>query len=414
MSNFRKLTKEDSGEFAQILFHAFPVPGGDRESCHQWLLDEMETNPEANFYGVFRDERLLGGMRLNYFKMKLLSAKVNAGGVGMVCTHFLHKKEKAAKDLLAYFLINCKDRGANLAMLYAFNLDFYRRMGFGYGAKIHQFRIRPESFPQGNSKRNLVYLAEKDKEAVIACYQRYLERTSGMIEKKPAELNRMFNRKDTLVGYRENGKLQGYIIFDQKRASDGLSNLYDLEVKEWVCETREALAEICTFLNSQSGQINRVIVNTHDDQLFYLLSDPANGSVDSFQTPPYHESYVTALGVMYRIIDVRGIFKELAEHDFNRQDCKLKLNIKDNFFKINEGSTVIHFVKGKAVVQEGGGDYEVEVSMEIADFSSLLTGAVSFKKLYQYRLADISEPGYIDIVDKIFWTDQKPVCTTLF
>lgn len=60
------------------------------------------------------------------------------------------------------------------------------------------------------------------------------------------------------------------------------------------------------------------------------------------------------------------------------------------------------------------GDYDVEVCMDVAEFSSLLVGAVNFKSLYKYGLAKISDPSYVGVVDKIFAVEDKPICTTPF
>ena len=52
--------------------------------------------------------------------------------------------------------------------------------------------------------------------------------------------------------------------------------------------------------------------------------------------------------------------------------------------------------------------------MRIAEFSSMLMGLVRFEDLWTYGLADISDSGYVEVVDALFRTDRKPVCLTQF
>ena len=44
----------------------------------------------------------------------------------------------------------------------------------------------------------------------------------------------------------------------------------------------------------------------------------------------------------------------------------------------------------------------------------MLTGVIDFNTLYKYNLADISDPAYVDNVDKMFAVRNKPSCFTLF
>ncbi len=145
--------------------------------------------------------------------MKLLSTKTVGGGVGLVAVDLLHKKEKVCKELITYFLKHYRKKGISIALLYPFRPDFYKKMGFGYGTKVNQYRIKPESLPKGDSKKNTRFLDEDDREALLECYNRLMDRTSGMIEKSDFALQRIFDQKNRIVAYEKDGKVRGYIIF---------------------------------------------------------------------------------------------------------------------------------------------------------------------------------------------------------
>ena len=48
------------------------------------------------------------------------------------------------------------------------------------------------------------------------------------------------------------------------------------------------------------------------------------------------------------------------------------------------------------------------------EFSSMLAGAVPFRKLYSYGLAELSDPADVDAVDRLFAVRDKPICLAHF
>ena len=101
-----------------------------------------------------------------------------------------------------------------------------------------------------------------------------------------------------------------------------------------------------TFLHTQADQIRHVIVNTQDEYFHYLLLDPRNNS-QRLIPDVYHESNTQGVGLMYRVIDVPGMFDLLHERNFGGQTCTLELNIVDSFLPENAGSTLLRFEEGR-------------------------------------------------------------------
>jgi len=57
---------------------------------------------------------------------------------------------------------------------------------------------------------------------------------------------------------------------------------------------------------------------------------------------------------------------------------------------------------------------DVEIEMDIAEFSSMFLGVITFKKLYEFNLANISDISYLDTVNRVFQREEKPACMTSF
>jgi predicted acetyltransferase len=413
----RRLKEDELKEFVDIVANAYPGLGfntsEERQRLEEKLIRTQREDDTVNFYGFFRESGLLGGMRLHDFKMRLGTQKVDACGLGLVAVHLMHKKEKVAKEIVTYFLRYYRERRVPIAMLYPFSPDFYKRMGFGFGTKMSQYSIKPKNLPKVGSKINVRFFREGDKQLLLDCYARIAEKTNGMVDRSEAELNNiLIVPQNKIAVYMMDGRIEGYIVFAFKKASQDNALKNDIVIKEFLYEDTEALMGILTFLNTQEDQVNRVIFNTLDENFHHLLLDPRNGT-DNLMTPVYHESNLQGVGLMYRVTDTRVLFDALKGHNFNNQSCKLRLNINDSFIKENNGSIIVHFTDGKAIVSEGS-EYETAVDLDIADFSSLIIGAVGFKALLKYGIASISDSEYADTIDRIFEMPEKPICLTIF
>ncbi|MFZ0543823.1 MAG: GNAT family N-acetyltransferase [Candidatus Promineifilaceae bacterium] len=414
MSVVVPLPESDLDRFADIVANAYPAFSlGTSEERDRFRKNMGETHedPDRCIYGLYREGQLLGGMIFYDFRINLFSAMNSVGGVGLVAVDLLHKKEKVAKEMIEFFLAHYEERGFPLTMLYPFRPDFYKKMGFGYGTKVNQYRFSPASLPRGESKAHIRFLKAEDKGATADCYNRVVERTHGMTYKPDYHWRNLFEQGGgRIVGYEQDGRLQGYLTYSFDKGKSFLHN--DLVINEMFYENREVLSELLTFLHSQADQVKQIVYSSHDDTFHHLLFDPTNGTGNLFG-PISHESNIQGVGLMYRIINMPGIFEAMAGRNFGGQSCRLRVVLQDTFFPQQAGSTVVHFEDGRAALAPDG-DYEVEMSLDVSEFSSLLMGVISFRKLYDYSLVQVSDPAYLDLLHRLFFTETKPICITRF
>lgn len=416
MEEIRPISHEDIHDVVRITALAYPgsnlLAPDNRQRFAERVQDTLENDQNASFHGLFREERLLGVMKWYDFLMNVRGIQMLTGGIGTVAVELLHKKEKVAKAMLQGFLATYRERGVCLVSLYPFRVDFYKKMGFGQGTKVHQYRIAPASFPY-TAKDKVSYLGEADREQILACYHRIVRCTHGMIKKTERELKTFLDQPEqVIVGCKKDGRVTGYLVFHFQRTHEENRLHNDLVIKEFLYENQEALLQLLSFLHSQSDQIQRVVLTTADEDFHMLLSDPGNGT-DRLIPSIYHESHVSGVGLMYRVIDVPGFFHQLAPCRFGRESGLVRLNIRDSFLPENEGSWLIEFSEGHPQVVEAG-EPDVELGMDISDFSSLVMGVISLRKLHLYGLADISDEKQIPFVDRLFATGDKPRSTTPF
>ena len=154
-------------------------------------------------------------------------------------------------------------------------------------------------------------------------------------------------------------------------------------------------------------------MNTQDEDFHYIFLDPMNGRNDSFETTAL-ETSVTAAGAMYRVLDIKELLYELTASEFGSETCRLRINVQDNFFESGRNGVVVHFNQGRITALKDEGEYDVAINISIAEFSSLIMGAVGFRSLINYGLASLSDLTYTSLVHRLFAVDLKPRNDTNF
>ncbi len=300
-----------------------------------------------------------------------------------------------------------------MAILHPFRPDFYRRMGFGYGTKMNQYRLAPATFPAHGARKRVRDLGLADADALIACYDRVQARTNGLIRKLRASVTSALTTPEMLtVGYVEDDAIRGFLTFSFRAGQAMIEN--ELIVRELIYETPAALAGLLAFLNSQADQFATVVLPTQEEGFHFLPSDPRDGTGNILHPPAYHETNTQGVGVMYRVIDTPGVFALLRDHDFGGQSCTLRLTIEDSFFPVNAGTTTIRFVRGRAEVIEDTTEEAIALTLDISDFSALLMGSVRFRTLHTYGHATVVDAAQIATIDRLFLANVPPICTTGF
>lgn len=416
-SEIRLLREKEFDQFSIIVANAYPGMKLNSPEAVQRQRERMAKiqaeDPETNYYGLFRGKKLVGGMRLHDFTMQLFKSKVAASGVGGVAVDLAHKKEQVCKELIEFFLRQCRSRSTAWALLYPFRPDFYKQMGFGFGAKYHRYEIPPAMIPAGTTKEGIRHLGPDDSKALLACHDRHMSGCHGMLAKSHGEKANLFaSPSSRVVGCVEGEEVTGYLIFEFRLLPNQGFLWHDIEVKEMVYTTANARSQLLAFLHSQKDQVNRVIFNTQDEEFHHLFANPAYG-VPQIYHPVSQQVNISSLGVMYRITDIRQAFADLAGHNFAGVSLTMELNIRDSFIADHASRVVVRLERGRAAIV-GSADFAVSVAMDIADFSSLLLGACRFRTLFSYGLARLSNDSYADMVDRAFLAAARPVCNTPF
>jgi len=414
MLQIELLEEKDIEEYAEILTYAYP--DDDRESIDhlvQFLSNSLKKDQYIKYFKVLKNKEITGTMRFLDYEMNMRNVKVQAKGLGLVAVSPLHRKEGIAKKMMEFYIGENDKSGINFLILYPFDLSFYRKTGFGYGTKHRMYKLLPQSFP-AFPVQNLSYMKKEDSPAMLASFQRFAQKTNGMISRREGAFDHTIDGvQNKVIVYKNKGLIEAYLIFHYKKEKDDYEYDSNLIVTELVYHSKESLQSIIGFLHNQKDQVVRIHFNTQDEYLFYLLDNPLNGEKDTFKTDQL-ESYVSSLSMMYRVTNVPRLFTEFKGVQFGNDSFRIKLTISDSLYPPNNGSTIIKFEKGYPHVCSAQSDYDCEITMDIADFSSLFAGAVTLRKLIQFGLAEISEDSFIEKADRTLGYCEKPQCFTGF
>jgi predicted acetyltransferase len=416
MRQIRELTPLELENSMTIFANAYPgleLTNRANRVRYRERVAQFDMDPTTHFYGLFEEEQMHGVMRWHDFTMNFFGVQTVAGGLGGLAVDLLHKKEKIAADMVQAFLRHYKDAGSSMAALYPFRPDFYRRMGFGYGAPMHSYRFSPGSLPGGSTKSDLVFLGKGDGEPLHECYARYFHRTHGIMARRPQFWEPVLNEPSIrIIGVSRGDRLSGYVSFSfEKGAHDNfISNT--IHIRELIYETAADLNQLLTFLHTQADQVETISYNTQDDSFYYLLQDLRMDAGAMLPQTIAHISSTQGLGIMYRVLDVPSLFELLKNHNFGAAACRLQIDLSDSFFPENAGSYIIEVSDGKARLAPEAAP-EVVLSLDVAEFSSLVIGAVNLRKLVEYGLATLSDKAYLERLNRLF-NGPKPICLTSF
>jgi predicted acetyltransferase len=421
VDGIRDIQREELDDFMRIVLNAYPrlaMPLEQEALGFEERVRRAYTDPSLSYIGFYRDNAMQGVMRCHDLQMNFHGKMIPVGGMGLLAVDLLHKKEHVAMKLMQHYHSRYREKNNCITIIYPFSTFFYRRMGYGYGSRMDQYRINPLGLPEGGNKQNLRYLTPEDADAVRRCHERVCSRTHGMCAKAQYEIHTMLHTPGLVpVAYVEDGVVKGYVVFHFQRGFEpriGVENRYinDMYVHEIAYEDRESLYGLVSFMRTQADQIGRIVLRTQDEYFHHLLLDVSDGSQNIINLL-YHQSNVSGVGVMYRVVDVKETFSLMGELEYGPGSCTVELNIQDSFMPENAGSYTLSLDQGRLKFDDAS-QPDVSLTMDISDFSSLLMGVVPLRRLVSYGYAELSDTGFLHTLDRLFTSTEKPVCYTGF
>jgi predicted acetyltransferase len=401
---------------ARLHADAYPIMRVTTDAAFEVLVErarESATDPErAQWVVAERDGEVVGLEHLYDFTMNVRGRDAFTGGVGGVAVSLAHKRRGVARALIAWYLEHYRARGAPFAALYPFRLDFYRKLGFGYGAPVYRYRFAPATLRADGADGRVRVLGEADADAVQHCYERLRTTTHGLMTRITRSVVRtLADREITMVGVERDGVLRGFMQTTVRLPGDEtLRNRDELVVRDLFAEDHAALAALIGYLRAQSDQFARVRIESGDPALFLASDDPRDGSDLAVSPPAVHRVAEAGLGIMYRIVDLdAALAYVLPEHD----TFALRLDVRDDVLPRNSGAHTFRFAAA-GTVRDDAAAPDATLAIGIGDLSSAVMGSLRVRDLVRYGRASVEPASRIAQIDAAFRTDTPPQCATRF
>lgn len=409
-------------EYLTIYLNAYPafksIGEEGREAKRQIVIPSMEGDKNIHFYGLFEGETLIAVMKLIDFSMNLFGEMKPATGLMSLAVHPLHKKKGAALDMVRFFEKYTTESGALISLLLPFRMGFYKKMGYGFGTRLEEYRL-PTSHLPACSKEDLAalkILEKKDFDDILACHTACARKNHGMLVKFEDEIRDM--REDTesrRIGYVKDGVLLGYVSFRFVCESDVNYTLNRMEVSEIVYADSRVFRSLLGFLRMQEDLAQTTVIRTGEEDFYHILEDAADIS-GNYINFGFLQTNISAVGTMYKIPDLQRFIQATDYRSFPPETltltfvCEDELNHREEMVSIafrKEGESESRWSLLPATAKT-----DVTLCCGLSDLSSLLLGSCHLAPLVRLGAVTLSNSAYLDRLDRLFHCPQKPWTNT--
>lgn len=417
----RKLTPDDLHIYTEIYLNAYPSGKSISEEYYNRYynrnLQSLLEYEHVNFFGLFEEGVLIAIMKLIDFDINLFGEMNKATGLMSLAVHPLHKKKGVAKEMVKFFEKYTVESGGLVSMLLPFSVDYYRKMGYGYGTKLDEYRIPTSQLPMCKDISKLRIIKKDEIKKVILCHSAFVKKYHGAVEKFEEEIRDIVNDDETRrIGYFVGGELKGYATYDFVSESEVNYALNRIEVSELIYSDGEVLRNLIGGLRMQSDLAQNIVIRTGEADFYHLLDSPQDIS-GNYIDHGFLQTNVSAMGTMYKIPDVKRFIEKTNNREFPIDNLKIAFRV-NNEFKSSEERFGISFKSdhnkkySNWSYVEDFNDADVEIKCNLSDLSSLLMGSANLAPLVRMGIVSINNEYETNRLDRLFHCNQRPFTNT--
>lgn len=325
MADYVELGPDHDDEFRALLQEAFAPQRGpyDPDSEDRPILGERRglVDPAGELLVVCAHQHFEGGIR---------GRDRPIAGMSLVACPPEHRRQGYARELMAESLIEHRDQGQYLSILWPFSRPFYRRLGWGNASRraelsgpVEQFRLG-----DGDAGGRMRRLGADDWAAIDEVYEA-VRQGDDLSCRRPERWWRErlltgWEDEPFVYGWEHGGDLRGYVIYGVADRDDGRRlGLHDYGAVD--VEAERALFE---FLADHDSQVDSV----------HLHCDPSIPLLDRVEAAGELEAEIHP-AVMARLVDVADAFRWLAPPE--DREVAFTLAVDDDLAPWNDRSFAV-------------------------------------------------------------------------
>lgn len=379
-------------------------------------INSMKNDENITFVGLFEDNNFIALMKIIDFSMNAFGKMQHSVGLMSLAVHPMHKKKGAALDMVRFFEAYAKETNAAVAMLLPFRIDFYRKMGYGYGSKLDEYRIPTVNLPKFDDISCIKFLDSDDTSQMLECQREFVGLNHGMVIKFEDEIRDMFSDSQSKrIGCFIDGKLKGYAIYTFVSESDVNYTLNRIEIKELVYLDPQVLNALLGFFRNQSDLAQTTVIRTGEEDFYHILPS-AQDTSGNYVDFGFLQTNISAVGTMYKIVDLDNFVLLTEYREFPLSDITVGFDYYDELSHASKIFAVKFTPKDKfsSCWSPAPSDAPCDVRIEccLSDISSLFMGSCRLSSLVRLGKIRLSNQSFEPLLDSLFYYRQKPWTNT--
>jgi predicted acetyltransferase len=367
--------------------------------------------PSDRTFAAFDDDVMVGTTGSFPFTLTVPGAEVPAGGVTMAGVLPSHRRRGVLSGLMRAHLVDARERGEPVAVLWASEATIYGRFGYGLATRQCEMsierdraRLRDDAPPLGRVR----LLDEAAATKVLPdVYERVRASTPGMFVRSHdwwVAHTLVDDAEDRQGGgplfravWEDDGRAEAYALYRVHSGWDEGLPSGRLEVAEALATSARAEREMWRFLFGIDlvARITAHFVPV-SHPLFFLVEEARRLRL------------AIKDGLWLRVVDVPSA---LAARTYGI-DGELVLELADDLCPWNAGRWRVEVGGGRARVAPT--ERPADLALGIAALGSMYLGGVSAAELAAAGLVDELRPGAVARASHMFWSERAPWCPEVF
>ncbi|CUU05138.1 Predicted acetyltransferase [Armatimonadetes bacterium GBS] len=296
---------EEEEAFLHIICQSFNV---DLPTARPYFYDDPYY-PHNQRWGLWVEEsgrrRLVSVLTAVPLQMWIGERAVPFMGIAGVATHPAYRRRGYATHLLRQVAETLREQAVPVAVLQAFDHNFYRRLGWETVGTLARLRIEPSRLPAYPITG--VRRAEfADYEALIALHRQLAPRKTGMLVRDDLRWDYLlWNFRNKWV-FEHAGAIEGYLIHDY------LEGGWVLRVREFLWRTERARRALLGWLARNGDHVRQIEFAGTLSELQALGIIPLSERHSQPEEPLAR--YELLAGFMARLLDTQRLLETLL-HD---------------------------------------------------------------------------------------------------
>jgi len=371
MSEIRPITPDEILLAHALYKNAYKITS---EQTERWTKLTDLTTTRA----IVDNGRVLSILTIHSFEVWMFGKLMPMGGIGGVATFADQQGKGLAGKLIEQAILDMRDAGQVLSILYPFSFQFYGRYGYTLSGDYITYEASPRDFATPALDDNIRIRATqfpKDRDAIKQAYDTAAPIWNCMVNRTELHWDRWIEywtadrRHVYLLESTDDGSPEGYFCVDDIPLAE--INSYVARVPEIVLSSPTELPWLARFFSRSAASVKSVkLTLPRTPQLWQLFREPRVATV-------VHPQFQARIIDLVRACELRGYESDIeVDITFSIDDIYAPWNAGPWRLKVSDGIAEVSPVQSQ---KEG-------LILTIQEFTAIFTG-------YQKASDLILEPG---------------------